>query len=174
MGKTTGGLRNLTNGSREYLQRQREVGEMIASRKYSSVEFSDEGGGYVAIEKSSARHKPEELEAAKILARKGYKVILKNEGGLGMGVKTVDGYIFNVSFEQRTPTKDSPNTIKNALKHAREKQADIALIYSKNHAFSRESVAEGLRRWEDASSYRFKSILVVADNGHVHRYKHNK
>ena len=39
---------------------------MLASGKYSSVEMG-KGGGYVAIEKSPARHKAEELEAARIL-----------------------------------------------------------------------------------------------------------
>lgn len=39
------------------------------------------GGKYVAIEKSPERHKPEELETARILTDKGYKVVLKNESG---------------------------------------------------------------------------------------------
>ncbi len=170
MGKTTGGLRNLTNGSREYLQRQREVGEMIASRKYSSVEFSDEGGGYVAIEKSSARHKPEELEAAKILARKGYKVILKNEGG---EVKTPDGYLFSASFEQRTPQSGGVKNFNKCLEHAKVKGADIAVVYDKNRVYNRKDVDDGISRYEKLNNYRFKEILVVSREGRVHRHKHN-
>ena len=54
---------------------------MRDSGRYSSVEMG-KGGGWIAIEKSTARHKPEELEAARILADKGYKVTLKNEAGL--------------------------------------------------------------------------------------------
>lgn len=173
MAKTAGGVRTYRQGSSTYRKRQAEVASMRDSGRYSSVEMG-KGGGWLAIEKSSARHKPEELEAARILADKGYKVTLKNEAGLGLNIKTPDGYLFSASFEQRTPTKDGSNTIRNALFHAREKNADIALIYSKDHAFTRESVEKGIRLYEDASSYRFKNIIVVADNGHIHRHRHNK
>lgn len=170
MAKTTGGVRRLTTGSREYVSRQSEVDIMRKSGRYSSIEFHTKGGGYVAIEKSSFRHKPEELEAARILADNGYKVILKNEGG---NIKTPDGYLFSASFEQRTPTKDGGNTIRNALFHARDKRAEIAVMYSKNNAFTKESVSEGIKMYEEANKYRFKQIIVVADNGHIHRHRHN-
>ena len=173
MAKTAGGVRNYRQGTSTYRKRLAEVYAMRASGEYSSVEMG-KGGGWLAIEKSTARHKPEELEAARILADKGYKVTLKNEAGLGLNIKTPDGYLFSASFEQRTPTKDGANTIRNALFHAREKKADIALIYSKGHAFTRESVEKGIRLYEDASEYRFKNIIVVADNGHIHRHRHNK
>lgn len=143
---------------------------MRASGRYSSVEMG-KGGGWLAIEKSTARHKPEELEVARILADKGYKVTLKDEGGQ---VRTPDGYLFSASFEQRTPTKDGANTIRNALYHARNKGADVAVIYSRNHAFTRGSVENGIKLYEQSHDYKFKRIIVVADNGNVHRYRHNK
>ena len=146
---------------------------MIASGKYQSVKMSS-GGGYVAIEKSTFKHKPEELEVANILASKGYKVVLINESGNALRVKSPDGYLFSMSFEQRTPTKDGANTIRNALFHARNKGTDIALIYSKNHVFSRESVDNGIKLFEDVVDYWFKEIIIVADNGNIHRHKHNK
>lgn len=170
MAKTSGGVRTYRQGSSTYLKRQAEVEAMRASGKYSSIEMS-KGGGYVAIEKSTARHKPEELEAARILADKGYKVTLKDEGGQ---VRTPDGYLFSASFEQRTPTKDGANTIRNALYHARNKGADVAVIYSRNHAFTRGSVENGIKLYEQSHDYKFKRIIVVADNGNVHRYRHNK
>ena len=170
MAKTSGGVRTYRQGSSTYRNRQAEVETMRQSGKYSSVEVG-KGGGYVAIEKSTAKHKPEELEAARILAEKGYKVTLKDEGGQ---VMTPDGYLFSASFEQRTPTKDGANTIRNALFHARDKRANVALIYSKGGVFSRESVEQGIRLYEDANSYRFKRIIVVSDKGNVHRHKHNK
>lgn len=173
MAKTAGGVRTYKQGSSTYRKRQAEVEAMRASGKYSSIEMS-KGGGYVAIEKSTARHMPEELEAARILADKGYKVILKDEATGLHGVKTPDGYLFNASFEQRTPTKDGANTIRNALYHARNKGADVAVIYSRNHAFTRGSVENGIKLYEQSHDYKFKRIIVVADNGNVHRYRHNK
>lgn len=170
MAKTSGGVRTYRQGSSTYRKRQEEVVTMRASGRYSSVEMG-KGGGWLAIERSTARHKPEELEAARILADKGYKVTLKDEGGQ---VRTPDGRIFSTSFEQRTPTKDGANTIRNALFHARNKGADVAVIYSKNHAFTRGSVENGIKLYEQSHDYRFKRIIVVADNGNVHRYRHNK
>ena len=143
---------------------------MRESGRYSSVDMG-KGGGWLAIEKSTARHKPEELEAARILSNKGYKVTLKDEGGQ---VRTPDGYLFSASFEQRTPTKDGANTIRNALYHARNKGADVAVIYSRDHAFTRGSVENGIKLYEQSHDYKFKRIIVVADNGNVHRYRHNK
>ena len=170
MAKTAGGVRTYRQGSSTYRKRQAEVAAMRASGRYSSVEMG-KGGGWLAIEKSTARHKPEELEVARILADKGYKVTLKDEGGQ---VRTPDGYLFSASFEQRTPTKDGANTIRNALYHARNKGADVAVIYSRNHAFTRGSVENGIKLYEQSHDYKFKRIIVVADNGNVHRYRHNK
>ena len=170
MAKTAGGVRTYRQGSATYQKRLAEVYAMRASGEYSSVEMG-KGGGWLAIEKSTARHKPEELEAARILADKRYKVTLKDEGGQ---VRTPDGYLFSALFEQRTPTKDGANTIRNALYHARNKGADVAVIYSRNHAFTRGSVESGIKLYEQSHDYKFKRIIVVSDNGNVHRHRHNK
>lgn len=170
MAKASGGTRKLKHGSREYRKRQDEIKAMQENGKYSSVTMGTHGG-YLAIEKSKARHKIEEIKAGKILADNGYKVILKDEMGQ---VKTPDGYIFNASFEQRTPTKDGSNTIRNALFHAKAKNAQVAVIYSKGPAFTRNSVDNGLKLYEQATERRFERIIVVVDNGHIHIHKHNK
>ena len=163
----------MKTGSREHNSRKSEVGEMMASGLYSSVDFYSSGGGYVAIEKSPLMHHQDELDAAKVLATNGYKVVLKNEAGVNVKIKTPDGYLFQTSFEQRTPTKNSATTIKNALGHARDKGAQIAVIYSKNRMFTRESVDEGLKQFEEKSKYRFKQIIVVSSLGNIHKHKHN-
>lgn len=169
--KERGGSRILKNGSAEYRRRENEVIEMMKSDKYSSVQITS-ADGYVAIEKSTMVHKPEEIEAAQILADKGYKVILKDEGSTEG--KTPDGYVFSLSYEQRTPTKDRAETIRYALNHARDKGADVAVIYSKHHSFSRITMEAGVNLFEINDPYRFKKIIIVADNGHIHKYRHTK
>lgn len=173
MAKTSGGVRTYGQGSSTYRKRQAETETMRKSGKYSSVEMG-RGGGYVAIEKSPARHKPEEIEAARILADKGYKVILKNEAGLGHKVKTPDGYLFTASFEQRTPQGSSINNVKNALAHARDKNADIAVIYDKHRLYNRKNVEAGISHYEATNKYRFKHIIVISAHGNIHRHKHGK
>lgn len=169
MAKTSGGVRTYKSGSSTYRKRQEEIKAMWASGRYSSVEMG-KGGGYVAIEKSPVRHKSEELEAAKILADKGYKVILKNEAGF---TKTPDGYLFKASFEQRTPTGNTAKNIRASLYHGRDKKADIPVLYMKGNRHTRQSVENGIKSFESSSKYRFKEIIVVTQDGKIHRHKHD-
>ena len=169
MAKTAGGVRTYRQGSSTYRKRQAEVAAMRDSGRYSSVEMG-KGGGWLAIEKSTVRHKPEELEAARILADKGYKVTLKNEAGMS---KTPDGYLFTASFEQRTPTGSSAKNIRASLYHGRDKKADIPVLYMKGNGHTRKSVEDGIRYFESSSKYRFKEIIIVTEDGRIHRHKHN-
>ena len=170
MGKTVGGVR--TYGWRDitFQKRAAEVQRLRASGRYSSVEMSDKGG-YVAIEVSTRAHKAEEIEAARILADKGYKVILKDEAG---DESTVDGYVFALSYEQRTPTGSGRWNCGNALAHARSKRADVALIYDKYHKYHKETVRQGIIDYERLyPDWRFRFILVISSEGAVHRWKHD-
>lgn len=169
MAKTSGGVRTYQKGSVTYQKRQAEVARMIASGKYSSVKMG-KGGGYVAIEKSPAKHKREEIEAASILANKGYKVVLKNEAGFS---KTADGYLFNASFEQRTPKGNSAQNFKKALGHAADKNADVLVAYMRRGQHTRKSVEDGIKKFEEYNSKKFKQIIIVTEDGRIHRHKHN-
>lgn len=169
MAKTSVGVRTYRQGTSTYRKRQAEVKSMRQSGKYSSVEMG-KGGGYVAVEKSTAKHKSEELEAARILADKGYKVTLKNESGMS---KTPDGYLFTASFEQRTPTGSSAKNIRASLYHGKDKKADIPVLYMKGNGHTRKSVEDGIKYFESSSKYRFKEIIIVTQDGRIHRHKHN-
>lgn len=172
MAKTSGGVRTYKQGASTYRKRITEVEAMRTSGEYSIAEMG-KGGGWFAVEKSPARHKQEELEAARILADKGYKVTLKDEA-IGLhGVKTPDGYLFNASFEQRTPQVGGTKSFSNSLEHAKSKKADIAIVYDRNKVYDRNDVENGIKRYERYNDYRFKQIIVVSANGHVHRHKHN-
>lgn len=81
MVKLSGGSRTLSGGSREYGRREVEFNQLRHSGRYSDGYFSKKGGGYYLIEKSSTTHKPEEIEAARFMADRGYKITLKDEGG---------------------------------------------------------------------------------------------
>ena len=174
MAKTSGGVRKLKTGSREYSARMLEVQRMKDSGLYSSVEFSEKGGGYVAIEKSSMKHTAEELEAAGFLADNGYKVILLNEAG---SITTPDGYVFTYSHEQITPEGSTSENILQSLRHAKSKKADVALLYMKHNRHTRKTVEDGIKEFErvnQKSGYRFKQILIVTPDGRIHKHKHNQ
>lgn len=180
--------RTVESGSMEYNARMAEAQAMLASGLYSSVEMCKDGGGYVAIEKGKAKHKKEEIEAAHHMADAGYKVVLKDETGQ---TTTPDGYVFNYSFEQRTPNPkgDRPlrreigvQSVKKALDHGAEKarkgaNIDVAVIYDKYHSYDRNVVEAGIRRYEQYNNrnrmFRFKRIIVISKSGKVYEHYHN-
>lgn len=137
MVKSSGGVRNVPVGSSAYNNRLAEVAAMRASGRYSSVEMSENGTGWIAIEKGKAKHKPEEIEAARHLANKGYKITLGDETG---SVTVPDGKLFSATFEQKTPEAGGSKGINKALEHAKKKDADIAVIYDKHRTYNRNEV----------------------------------
>lgn len=151
MVKLSGGSRRLKGGSREYNRREIAFQQLMNTGRYSYGYFSQKGGGYVLVEKSTARHKPEEIEAARLMADKGYKVTLKDEAGT---MKTPDGKIFDATFEQRTPdgTQNLADNIMNALRHGRDKKSDMVVIYQKNGRHLRQAVEQGIKMYESKSN----------------------
>lgn len=176
MTKKSGSGRQVKEGSSEYKKRLAEVAEMRASGNYSSVEMC-KNGGYVAIEKSKTRHKDEEIEMANFLGDKGYKVILKDET-IAMTVtgKTSDGYLYSATFEQRTPTSRGAKGVNKSLEHAKQKEAEIAVIFDKYNTYKRKEVEDGIKLYESftGNKHRFKEIIIVSSKGNVHVHRHNK
>ena len=174
MAKTSGGVRNVPVGSKAHQNRINEVKMMKASGNYSAVKIFNTG--WIAIEKSSRKHKRDEVEAAIHLARKGYKVTLTDEGGYAT---SPDGKIFKFVYEQRTPTlATGAKGVKGAIQHAREKvtqtqNIDVALIYDKYRRFNRKDIEDGIKLYEKNNKHRFKRIIVVSANGNIHIHIHN-
>ncbi len=177
MVKLSGGSRKLRGGSREYSRREVEFNQLMHSGRYSDGLFSKKGGGYVLVEHSTMPHSEEEMEAARYMADKGYIVTLSDESNKGKGskVKTHDGKIFNATFEQRTPDgmQNTPENIRSALRHGRDKKSDMVVIYQKHGKHSRADVEKGIRMYEEQSRHRFSQILIITHDGRIHRHKHN-
>ncbi len=170
MAKQSGGVRNVHAGGGAHKSRMDEVAKMRASGRYSSVEMAVNGTGWVAIEKSKAKHKPEEIEAARHLADKGYKVTLGDESG---SVTVPDGRLFSATFEQKTPEARGIKGVNKALEHAKKKRTDVAVIYDKHRIYSRQQMEDGIKHYEPHNKFRFKKIIVVGASGNVHVHTHN-
>lgn len=173
MAKTSGGVRSLGTRQTAKNNRKKEFVNELASGKYDlpNSQFNDKSGGSYLTEISSEKHKPEEYEVAKFLAKSGYKVILTNEAG---STVKIDGKIFKISYEQRTPEGKTYKNMNKALEHAKKKEADIAVVYMKHDKHSRKSVEDGIIEYEKLNSYRFNKILIVTKDGKIHIHKHNK
>ncbi|MCC8117277.1 MAG: hypothetical protein LIP09_00800 [Bacteroidales bacterium] len=187
MAKERGGVRNVPAESNAFAKRQSEVAQMRMSGHYSAVKMYN--SGWVAIQKSEAKHFRSEIEVAIFLAKKGYKVTLKSEAG---NVKTPDGYVFNYSFEQSTPKSRSGVVgAYQAIDHGADKirkdwtanrnkpdykplKIDVALIYDKYKKFSRSDIEQGLKMFEQKEKrIRYKKIIVISSKGNVHVHRHN-
>lgn len=143
--------------------------EMRDSGLYSEVTTTKDGGIF-AIEKGKAKHKPEEIDAGKYMAKAGYQVTLKDETGY---VTTPDGFVYSFTYEQRTPTKGG-KSFKYALDHAEKKGAKVAVIYDKHQVYHRQDVENGIKQFENHKKYRFERIIVVSKSGNVYEHSHNE
>lgn len=162
---------NLKGGSKEYNAREKEFADMMQSGKYSKGYFSEKGGGYYVVENSKATHKPEELEAARFLADKGYKVTLKDEAG---SIRTPDGYIFKAGFEQASPKGNSVNNFKNCLEHARNKPgATAAVVYMKDAGHSKSTIKQAIDKYSNTNKKQL-DVYVVTKDGRIHRWRTHK
>jgi len=170
MAKDYGGDRMVEQYAQPYADVKKKVEDMKASGKYDTVEMTSNGGIY-AVEKGKARHKPEEKEAAKHMAKAGYQVTLKDETGQ---VRTPDGKVFSFTFEQRTPNTGGARTVLKAMEHARRKPADVVVIYDKHSVYHRDVIEHGISLYEQhISNYRFKRIIVISKSGNVYEHSHN-
>lgn len=170
--KQVGGSRTLTSGSRTYNAREQEFRDAMATGNYTSDSyFSKNGGGYVLVEKSPASHKPDEFEAARFMADKGYKITLKDEAG---DVRTPDGYVFSAGFEQSSPKGDSVNNFKNCLEHARNKPgATAAVVYMRDAGHTKATIQAAIEKYREHNS-KHLSVYVVTKDGRIHRWKTHK
>lgn len=171
MAKLSGGSRSLKGGSREYSRREAEFNQLMRSGHYSLGYFSQKGGGYYLVEKSQAAHKPEEIDAARFMTDKGYKITLKDEAG---DVRTPDGYVFSAAFEQSSPKGDTANNFKNCLEHARDKPgASTAVVYMRDAKHTKATVMAGIERYRQHNSKQLR-VYVVTKDGRIHRWDTHK
>lgn len=189
MAKGSGGTRVVRPSSGTRTQNYQVYKNDLNSPDVNAAEsyFSRAKGGYV-IAMNGSTHSQEEHEAAKAMADDGLIVTLTPEGGVQFrtgkskkeGYTYADGLVKGWTYEQQTknPSKDTfeslRNSVDNALQHARNKNAQIPLIYDRYGRFHREHIEAGLRQFENNSSYRFQAILVVDSNGKVYEHIHNK
>lgn len=166
-----GGVRPVGSESKSYQNRLREFNARMATPSYSKGYFSRATGGFYVVEKSKFPHKKEEIEAARIMADKGYKVYLKDETG---EFSKGDGMIFTFSYEQITPDKaKGAHGVKKCIEHAKLKRVQVSLIFDKYGRFSLREIREGITEYEKHNSYLFQKIMIIDKNTVIHTYRHD-
>lgn len=188
MAKGSGGTRAVKRYSGTYEQARRNYVDALSRGGYDVKRsyLSPSGGSLLFAEGHNIVK--EEIEAGRIMADKGYEVVLMPESGVDSirkvarkgTAKFPDGTIDLISYEQKTPNPTKigaigrARNVNKALEHAMKKGADIAFIYDKHKALHREDIDAGIHLFESRLRYRFKAILTLNYRGEIHEWYHDK
>lgn len=198
MAKNTGSTRlvgRVEDGSFEYnvAQFRNEIQSKDVQPEHC---YMSPSGAYVIFHKGH-NYDANEIEAAKIMADNGIIVHLTSEKDISQATATFinkkgetvhkfsDGRLsmdMN-SYEQSTRStlvkknkKAQSTVVKDALEHAKDKKARIAVLYDKAGTLRRSDIRRGIRRYEGFANntHRFDAILIISQSGHVHEWSHYK
>lgn len=109
-----------------------------------------------------------EIEAAKVLARHGYSVVLqpesKDKGGVSFrlgkngGDTFPEGRIGSLWYEQFTSQTSSHLAVKNSLKHGHEKGVELALLFNSEAHIPLREIERGIRMYGGQSFKQQKTV----------------
>lgn len=130
---------------------------------YIDVVFDKSTGGIKATHKLHHFHPHtgmDEKYLQDLFYKNGYSVILEDESSNQS--KNVDGYINNLSMDFSSILGDGKNAIKRALKHSKDKNAKIAVLYFKNNEhYSFDRLINGVKSFYGVDQYRFDMIYYI-------------
>ncbi|MGV0854620.1 phage head morphogenesis protein [Empedobacter brevis] len=133
---------------------------------YLDVQFDKATGGMKATHKLhhfDPNTGYDEKLLQNLFYKNGYSVILEDESA-GSG-KKVDGFINDIPMDFSSILGDGKNAIKRALKHSKDKNAKIAVIYFRNKDhYSYERLINGVKSFYGVDQYRFEKIYYVFDD----------
>ncbi len=138
--------------------------------------YSLSGGGNVLFMRGHTYYE-DEIEAAKVLADHGYKVLMTPEiGGLWISKmdkkgkpKYVEGRIDAVKYEQSTINSDAtniPGAFNKALDHAVSKGAEYAVSFDRHNLSTKEDVKNGIAMFTKypRNKNKIKKLFVITDH----------
>lgn len=126
----------------------------------------------------------EEIEVGRALANKGYRVVLTPEGIEAYATafkkdgtpKYAEGSISGILYDQKTAESNLTNAVNNvdhAIKHAIEKNAEIALIYDRYGKIHRGDIEKGMQKYKQFQPHKYeqiKAVLVVDKNRNLYEH----
>ena len=184
MAKTSGGVRNYRTYSSAYDTRKAEFNMLMATGQYKQ-DFSRfyKGGGFVVTHKghnvarydSKGKLVDKSDEAARKLARKGFRVYLDSERSNRMNVSTPDGRIEKLTMDIKTISKSGRYTIKQALEKASKQGSRAVVLMQGTKKMTRQYVERQISLFQQKSPKRARDkmeyVIVVGISGNIHRHK---
>ena len=188
MSKSYGGTRVVTPTTKNKAAAKSDYKKALSGGKFDKdLSYFSEKTGASALYMHGHNYHETEIEAAKILADNGYNVVLTPENHNAYiskidkkgNPKFVDGTVSLYTYEQSTPLPSNKTqeglakSINNTIQHARDKNAQIAVIYDKYNSYHREDINRGMKMFESKNKYRVKAVLTINTKGEVHEWLHD-
>lgn len=184
MAKTSGGVRNYRTRSSAYNKRRTEFYGLMATGQYKpEASRFYKGGGFVVTHKEHNVARYDENgklvdksdEAARKLARKGFRVYLDSEKSTELKATTPDGKIEKLKMDIKTVGKTGKYTIKSTLEKASKQGANSVVLMQGTKKMTRQYVESQISLFQQKSPKRAREkmeyVIVVGKSGNVHRHK---
>lgn len=184
MAKTSGGVRNYSAKSSAYNKRHSEFYALMATGDYKAdASRLYKGGGFVVTHKAHNIAKRDgngklidkSDEAARKLARKGFRVYLDTEKSRELKVSTPDGRIEKLTMDIKTVNKAGRYTIKSALEKASKQGSRAVILMQGTKKMTQQYVESQISMFQQKSPTKAREkldyVIVVGKSGNIHRHK---
>lgn len=149
-----------------YKKRKKEFEKYKNDENYQDVELNENGGLKAThiLHNQNPKTINVEQKVQNLFFKNGDKFTLENESSEIAG-KKIDGFLNEFTHDVSAINGSGKNTIKRAMNHAREKKADITILYFPEASeFSMDRLEESLRMYNGQTDYRFKKIIYIVDD----------
>lgn len=134
---------------------------------YYDVEFGDNAGLKATHKDHNHNRKTiiHEKEVQELFFKNGDFITLEDESQKVNTGKKVDGLLNWKTFDMSTIAGHGENTIKRALNHGRQKNAEIAVLYfPERKNFNFDIMKSGIKKYEGQTDYRFRNVIYIVEN----------
>lgn len=186
MAKASGSTRKVTPSTKSRQTTISDFNEAMNSGQYDkNLSYLPENGSGSMLYQIGHNYHIEEVEVGRALADKGYRVVLTPEGVVAYATafkkdgtpKYAEGTISGILYDQKTAESNLTNAVNNvdhAVKHAVEKNSEIALIYDKYGKIHRGDIGKGMAKFKQHKPIAAKSIVaVLVVDKNMNLYEHH-
>ena len=187
MSKASGSTRYVNPSTQNRSQSVSDFKNALSSGKYNTeLSYLPPTGSGSMLYQNGHNYHIEEIEVGRALADKGYKVILTPEGIEAYATaftkdgrpKYSEGTISGILYDQKTTESNVTNIVNNvdnAIKHAHDKGAEIALIYDRYGKMHRQDIENGMKKYKKFDTTgRIKAVLVMDKNKNLYEHQFDK
>jgi len=150
-----------------FAERFEKYQKLLKDESFYDVQFGDNGGLKATHKDHNHNRKTivHEKTVQDLHFKNGDELILGDESQKMTQGKKIDGILNGKTFDMSTISGQGENTIKRALNHARQKSAEVAVLYFPDEfEFDFYLMKIGIRKYEGQTDYRFEKVIYIVEN----------